>query len=142
MRTLLAALLNVISGALGGAVGLSLLTVLLYALLEVSSFQDGQFVTVFVFTVPFGAVIGGAIAVVRRVARSGHVKVGGWLAVVAGALVLTLASVIIWGSAGSRGGGAKELLNTWLSLWIAPSWFAGVALFTWGARLIAAHRVA
>jgi hypothetical protein len=38
-----------------GALGLSVLTVLLYWLLEPEAFGDGQFVTVFIFTMPFAA---------------------------------------------------------------------------------------
>jgi hypothetical protein len=45
------------AGTLVGALGLSVLTILLYWLLEPGAFGDGQFITVFIFTVPFGVLL-------------------------------------------------------------------------------------
>ncbi len=122
-----------LGGALAGALGWSVLTVLLFKMLEPAALRDGQFVITFIFTVPFGALLGGAVSLVFRQARKGKRVQAGWLAVGFGAIILVFAALVIWGSADSRGGGLNEFLRTSLSLWISPSWLAAVGLTVWGA---------
>ena len=128
------------AGALVGALGLSALTVLLYWLFEPEAFRDGQFVVLFIFTIPFGALLGVITGLVVRQVRLGNTWRAGWLATASGTSVLAFATLIVWGSADSRGDDTGEFLSTLLSLWIAPSWFAAAGLTIWGTLLLAARR--
>ena len=129
-----------IVGALVGAVGLSVLTALLSAVIEPESFGEGQFVMGFAFTVPMGMMLGSVTSLVLRQARRRQRARAGWIATVGGAAILAFATAIAWGSASSGDGGFAEFLSTLLSLWIGPSWFAGAALMIWGTYRLATRR--
>jgi len=121
-----------VAGALVGAPGLSIITLLLYKVIEPEAFGSGQFVMVFAFTVPLGFLLGSVTSLVVRLAKRRHRTRAGWIAAVGGAAILALATAIVWGSADSRGRGFAQLMSTLLSLWIGPSWLAAAALTTWG----------
>lgn len=58
-----------IAGAVAGAVGLSVLTTLLSAVIEPESFGEGQFVMGFAFTVPVDMMLGSVTTLVVRQTR-------------------------------------------------------------------------
>lgn len=84
-------------GAIAGALGLSIPTVLLYALIEPKAFGQGQFVVVFAFTIPLGVLLGGVTSLVVLEARRHQRVRAGWIALVGGAAILALATAIVWG---------------------------------------------
>ena len=131
-----------IAGAVAGAVGLSVLTAFLSAVLEPESFAEGQFVMGFAFTVPAGMMLGSVTSLVVRQSRRRQRTRAAGIAIVGGAAILAFATAIAWGSANSGDGGWAEFMTTLLSLWIGPSWFAGAALLFWGTFQFVTRSVA
>lgn len=121
-----------ILGAVAGALGLSVLTALLSAVIEPESFGEGQFVMGFAFTVPQGMMLGSVTSLVVHQSRRGRRALAGWMATVGGAAIVAFATLIAWGSADSGDGGFAQFMRTLFSVWIGPSWFAGAALTIWG----------
>lgn len=121
-------------GALAGAVGLSVITLLLYALFEPDIVGGSQFAIVFGFTAQFGVLLGSTTALAVRQTRLSHRLRAGVIAAVGGAATLALATAFAWGSASSGGGGFAEFMSTLVSLWVGPSWLAAAALCIWGTR--------
>lgn len=143
MKRLLAVILLVGLGALGGATALSVLTVLLYALLQAEEVRGGEFGMVLMFTipmfvVPFGALLGGAIALAVHENRKGRGARAGWLATVSGLAVLVFSALAALASAESSGDGIGEFVRALLALWIVPCWTAAAALTYWGTRRLRA----
>jgi hypothetical protein len=71
-----------------GAPGLSIITLLLYKVIEPEAFGSGQFVMVFAFTVPLGFLLGSVTSLVVRLAKRRHRTRAGWIAAVGGAAIL------------------------------------------------------
>src|SRR5262245_29841995 len=116
-----------VAGALAGAIGLSLLTALLSAVLEPEAFGKGQLVMLFAFTVPVGMILGSATSLIVRHSRRRERTRAGWTAIVGGAATVAFTTAIAWGSANSGDGGWSEFMATMFSAWVGPSWFGGAA---------------
>ena len=143
MKRLLAVILLIGLGALCGAMALSVLTVLLYALFQAEELRGGEFGMVLMFTIPmfilpFGARLGGAIALAVHEKRKGRSARAGWLATVLWLAVLVFAAVAALASAESSAGGIGEFVRAALALWIVPCWTAAAALTYWGTRQLGA----
>ena len=120
---------SAIAGAFWGAFGGSALTGLGYTLLDNSALRDGQFVFVFIWSVPSGVLLGGfggAVLVLRKESKSK----AGWVAVTGAGVIAALTIAFGWASASTRGPGLHEFLNTMA----APEFIITLAL----AALLAA----
>ena len=77
-------LLIAAAGAALGATVLSLFVVLYYALLARDAFADGQFMLVFVLTIPFGGMIGAVAAEATAFVQASRAVTAGWICLVGG----------------------------------------------------------
>ena len=78
--------------------GLSLLTVLFYAIFARDALKDGQFSMVFMATVPFGAMLGTIAGATLALLALGKTESAGCVCLVSGALVagLALLFTLLW----------------------------------------------
>jgi len=108
--------------------------------LDQQAFRDAQFVTVFV-TVPFGAVLGSTASVVLRELReSSELRAGRMAAACGTTTILALASMIVWWSADSRGGGLAQLVGTLLSPVDSAFMVCSGGVTIWGILRMMFHR--
>jgi hypothetical protein len=77
-----------VSGAGLGAVALSLLTLLWWVVFAPDGLKDGQFVLIFyLFTIPFGVMLGVVAGVTKVLLDQGARGSGGWVCLIGGALI-------------------------------------------------------
>lgn len=94
----------------GTFLGPTVLVMLLYKIFEPSAFRDGQFILVFMLSIPVGVVLTAGLFV-SSVARNKNQK-GNWPLLMSGALVIALSVGLALFSASTRGLTIAEFMNT------------------------------
>ena len=128
--------LGALLGAVLGAAGVSMLTALAYALLAPDSFKDGQFALIFFLTVPFGGLLGLLAGTAFVLVSLGRARPAGWLGAIGGGSLALLALLVAWESAGTRGGGMGEFVNTLLSPWVGVPFLCAAVFACIGWNLL------
>jgi len=115
-------------GAVVGACGLSLLVTLLYALQDSisqsSTSSDGQFVLVYVVTIPIGSLLGAVVGVSRRLAQT-HSTQAAALCIIGG--IIPVIAVLAWI--------LPEHPDRIFSIWAAAPLLLAACVFVYGMVL-------
>ncbi len=83
-------------GAALGAIALSVLALLWFAVFDPDAMKDGQFVLhLYLFPIPFGALLGSAAGVARVLLNLRALETAGWVCLAGGGLVVGLAALYI-----------------------------------------------
>jgi len=123
-------------GGILGALMLSLLTLLFWVLFGRDALKDGQFVMVFLATVPCGAMLGGVAGATRALVRRGVPGSAGWVCLIGGALIASLVFFFVFLWALSGPGWATRLLLGLVHPGIGAPFLWAMALVLWGVRLL------
>lgn len=83
-------------GAVGGAVGFTLVTPLYHWLVARELLGDGQYIFIVMWTVPGGAMMGALTAATIYLARMGETAAAGWTAAVVAPLVVAVILLIAY----------------------------------------------
>lgn len=128
------------AGAIPGAVALSLLTVLFYYLFARDALKDGQFATVFMATIPFGAMVGGVAGAATALLAIGKSDSAGWVCLVSGRLIAGLAILVTYLFVMSTTNPEWRGMRGFLLGLIYPGWGSpfvwALAEMIWGASLV------
>jgi hypothetical protein len=126
--------LLVIASAIIGAVVASIVVASLYAILEPSSFRDGQFVLAYILSIPVGFLLGGAIGYVKL--KQGKPRASkGRVLTIAGTLGVILILCVCLLSASSRGLSLQGVLATIISPWSLGPFILSLAVLIRGVVL-------
>ena len=128
------------AGATLGAIGLSLLTVLFYAIFARDALKDGQFGMVFMATVPFGAMLGAIAGATLALLALGKTESAGSVCLVSGAPVAGLALLFTFLWVMSTTDPTCRGLRGFVLALVYPGWGApflwALAEVIWGASLL------
>lgn len=110
--------------------GPTVLVMLLYQLFEPSAFRDGQFILVFILSLPVGVILTVGLFL-SNVAKK-RSKKGKLPLILSGAIVIALSVALALFSASSRGLTADEFMRTARSPWCMSPLLFGVAFMVGG----------
>ena len=113
--------------------GPTVLVMLLYQLFEPSAFRDGQFILVFILSLPVGVILTVGLFL-SNVAKKRNRK-GKWPLLLAGAVVIALSVGLAFFSASTRGLTAGEFMSTAISPWCMSPLLFGVGFMLAGGVL-------
>lgn len=126
MSFLLKVVVPALAGGAIGAIGLSLLTVLVHWLWEPKVLADGQYAFVFFVTVPAGFWLGAATAIGIVYAEAQRISMAGWVCIVASLCLLSPALLLTLSSFGAQGR-IKESFVEFLFWWgLSALWASGL----------------
>jgi len=109
----------------GTFLGPTILVMLFYQLFEPSAFRDGQFILVFILSLPVGVILVVGLFF-SKFAKKRNRK-GKWPLLLSGGLVIALSVGLAFFSASTRGLTAGEFMRTVISPWCMSPLLFGVA---------------
>lgn len=122
-------------GAIAGAIALSVLATLFYALIAPSAFRDGQFGMIYFILVPFGGFIGALLGIAYGLRLHGQAGTAAWLCLIGGGLLTALTLLMTWASATTRNASLQEFMNTLFSPWASTPLLGALLLLVFGLFL-------